>query len=99
MKKVLAAATAFAESMLERFLSSDGVAEAAQLAMSRALQAKALVNRSLQTAASALELPTAAQIDALKAKVADLERTVQGLEEASKAARSRKRQRKQGTGS
>jgi hypothetical protein len=66
--------------LAQQFLSNDRFVGAVQTIVSSSLAAKGTLNKSLRTALAAMNLPSSADVDLLRAKVEDLERMLSSVE-------------------
>jgi hypothetical protein len=77
--------------LAQQLLSNDRFVSAIQTLVSQALAAKGTLDKSLRTALSAMNLPSAADVQNLKNKIDDLERLMSSLESKLDAMGSSKK--------
>ncbi|HZH04700.1 MAG TPA: hypothetical protein VEY30_13020 [Myxococcaceae bacterium] len=66
--------------LAQQLLSNEKFVAAVQGLVTRSLAARDTVDKSLRAALSAMNLPTAAEVDSLRTKVGDLETLLGGVE-------------------
>jgi len=76
--------------LAQQLLSNEKFVGAVQAIVSRTLQAKGTLDKSLRTALSAMNLPSAGDLEQLKAKVEDLEKLLSSVESKLDALAQRK---------
>lgn len=80
MKKLMETGEERMGKLAQQLLSNDKFVGAVQAIVSRSLAAKGTVDRSLRTALAAMNLPSSADVDSLRAKVEDVERLLASVE-------------------
>jgi len=66
--------------LAQQLLSSEKFVSTLQTLITRSLAAKGTLDKSLRSALAAMNLPSSADVDALRAKVEDLERLLASIE-------------------
>lgn len=80
MKKLVETGEERMGKLAQQLLSNDKFVGAIQTLVSSSLAAKGTLDKSLRTALAAMNLPSSADVDALRAKVEDLERLLGSVE-------------------
>ena len=80
MKKLVATGEERVGKLVQQLMSSEAFVAGIQSLVTGALSAKGTLDRSLRGALSAMNLPSTADVDALKGKIEDLERLLSQLE-------------------
>ena len=80
MKKLMASGEEHIGKLVQQLMSNEKFVAGIQTLITRALSAKGVVDKSLKTALSAMNLPSTSDLDKLKEKIDDLEKLVSQLE-------------------
>ncbi len=80
MKKLVATGEERIGKLAQQLLSNEKFVSALQSLVTRTLSAKGLLDKSIRSALSAMNLPSTADIETLKEKIEDLEQLLEGME-------------------
>jgi polyhydroxyalkanoate synthesis regulator phasin len=80
MKKLVATGEERVGKLVQQLMSNEKFVAGVQTLVTRGLSAKGTLDRSLRGALSAMNLPSTADVEALKGKIDDLERLLAQLE-------------------
>lgn len=80
MKKLVATGEERVGKLVQQLMSNEKFVTGVQTLVSKALSAKGTLDKSIQSALSAANLPSTADLDSLREKIDDLERLLSQLE-------------------
>lgn len=90
MKKLVETGEERVGKIAQQLLSNEKFVAAIQTLVSRSLQAKGTLDKSLRSALSAMNLPSTADVELLRGKVEDLERMLSSIEGKVEKLQSKK---------